>query len=214
MLRLTTQVQNLRTVWSGELAKVKAGVTNAIDQAAGALQQDVRGATASLGPKIVNAWRRERFPRGRDSLNAAAVVWSRAPKIVDAANRGAVIRGRRGKWLAIPLPAAGRGAGGKRITPVEFAKRRGVKLRFVEYGGRARAMLVVDGGRLDKRGLAQRNRSRARIGARGPLPQAGATTIPVFLLFRQVKMKKLLNLAASASTAAARVAATITRSLG
>lgn len=46
------------------------------------------------------------FPEVGESAEAAAYVWSRAPKIVDAFDRGVVIRSARGLFLAIPTPAA------------------------------------------------------------------------------------------------------------
>ena len=36
-----------------------------------------------------------------------------------------------GFWLAIPLPAAGKSLRGGRITPGEWERRRGLRLRFV-----------------------------------------------------------------------------------
>jgi hypothetical protein len=53
------------------------------------------------------------------SLNAAALVWSKAPVIVGAHDTGPLIRSKSGFWLAIPTPAAGRapGAGASRPAP-------------------------------------------------------------------------------------------------
>jgi hypothetical protein len=68
-----------------------------------------------------------------ESAEAAAYVWSRAPKIVDAFDRGVVIRSARGLFLAIPTAAAdksGRSAVGSRekITPEGWQRRTGLKL--------------------------------------------------------------------------------------
>ena len=43
-----------------------------------------------------------------ESAEAAAYVWSRAPKIVDAFDRGVVIRSGSGLFLAIPTAAVGK----------------------------------------------------------------------------------------------------------
>jgi hypothetical protein len=40
------------------------------------------------------------------SLNAAAVVWSKAPVIIGAHDAGALIRSKNGLWLAIPTASA------------------------------------------------------------------------------------------------------------
>ena len=214
MLNLKTTLTNWHFVWSGKLAEAKAGVTRAIDAAAAELQSRLRADTvgAGLGQGIANAWRRERYPQSRDSLNAAGLVWSRAPRIIDAANKGSVIRGRNGFWLAIPLPAAGRAARGKRITPREFEKQRGLDLRFVYLPGRSRALLVADAARVDSRGRAQR-RSRYDRAGNFYTPLSGVATVPVFLLVPQARMPKRLDLNRRAGEAAAAVAAQITREL-
>lgn len=53
---------------------------------------------------------------------------------------GAVIRLANGFWLAIPTPAAGTGARGKRMNPGLWAQMHGQPLRFIYRRGTARAM--------------------------------------------------------------------------
>jgi hypothetical protein len=72
---------------------------------------------ARLGPRLANSIRSEVFPKAGASLNAAALVWSKAPVIMGALDAGPLIRSSKGFWLAIPTPAAGRAVGGRRITP-------------------------------------------------------------------------------------------------
>ena len=93
-------------------------------------------------------------------------------------------------WLAIPLPAAGAGRGGRRITPGEWQFRTGIRLRFVYRRGRT-ALLVADEARVRKRGTVARKGGRRRQ-RDGILP--GAQTVPVFLLVPQVTLQKRLNL--------------------
>ena len=64
---------------------------------------------AGLGPRLANSIRSQNFPRSGESLDAAALVWSKAPVIVGAHDTGPLIRSKDGFWLAIPLPAAGHG---------------------------------------------------------------------------------------------------------
>ena len=99
------------------------------------------------------------FPRAGASLNAAAVVWSKAPVIVGAHNAGPLIRSRNGFWLAIPTPAAGKALGGRRITPGGWERRSGLRLRFV-YRRTGPSLLVADSVRLNTRGLAAVSRSK------------------------------------------------------
>ncbi|MDF1621794.1 DUF6441 family protein, partial [Pseudothioclava nitratireducens] len=133
-------------------------------------------------------------PRSGESLNAAALVWSKAPVIVGAHDTGPLIRSKDGFWLAIPTPAAGRGLRGGRITPGEWERRRGLRLRFV-YRRRGPSLLVADG-RLNNRGLGVASRSKTG---------RGRSTVPIFLLVPQVKLAKRLNLARDADRAQATV---------
>jgi hypothetical protein len=80
---------------------------------------------AGLGRQLANTIRSEQFPNGRPRLNAAALVWSKAPVIVGAHVAGPLIRSRNGYWLAIPTPAAGKTSRGGRITPGNGSVARG-----------------------------------------------------------------------------------------
>ncbi len=86
---------------------------------------------AGLGTRLANSIRSQNFPRSGESLHAAALVWSKGPVIVGAHDTGPLIRSKDGFWLAIPLPAAGKSLRGGRITPGEWERRRGLRLRFV-----------------------------------------------------------------------------------
>jgi Family of unknown function (DUF6441) len=138
---------------------------------------------AGLGTRLANTVRSEVYPRSIGSLRAAAEVWSKAPHIVGAFERGAVIRANNGFWLAIPLPAAGTGASRGRLTPGEWERRRGLKLRFVYRRG-GTSLLVADG-RQNKRGLGVESRSRTG---------RGRATVPIFALVPQVTLRKRLDL--------------------
>lgn len=162
---------------------------------------------AGLGTRLSNSIRARAYPEQAASLNAAALVWTKAPEIIDAFNRGVTIRGRDGFWLAIPLPAAGAGRGGRRITPGEWQFRTGIRLRFVYRRGRT-ALLVADEARVRKRGTVARKGGRRRQ-RDGILP--GAQTVPVFLLVPQVTLQKRLNLYPAAERIAAGVSLRIVR---
>ncbi|MCZ8041765.1 MAG: DUF6441 family protein [Beijerinckiaceae bacterium] len=58
-----------------------------------------------------------------ESAEAAAYVWSRAPKIEDAFNRGVLIRSARGVYLTIPTAAAAR-AGGVLLAHAKRSRRK------------------------------------------------------------------------------------------
>jgi hypothetical protein len=142
---------------------------------------------AGLGQRLANSIRAQLYPASRASLNAAALVWSKAPVIVAAHDTGPLIRSRNSFWLAIPTPAAGRSLRGGRITPGEWERRTGLGLRFV-YRRSGPSLLVAEG-RLNTRGRAVRSRSKTA---------RGAATVPIFLLVPQVKLPKRLDLARDA----------------
>jgi hypothetical protein len=97
---------------------------------------------AGLGARLANSIRSEVFPKAGTSLNAAALVWSKAPVIVRAHDAGPLIRSKTGFWLAIPTSAAGKALGGRRITPAAWERKTGLRLRFV-YRRSGPSLLVV-----------------------------------------------------------------------
>ena len=139
---------------------------------------------ASLGARLANTIRSQTYPKGRNSLDAAALVWSNAPVIIGAHETGPLIRSGNGFWLAIPLPAAGKALGGKRITPGMWEQKTGLRLRFV-YRSRGPSLLVAEG-RLNSKGRAVALKSKTG---------RGVATVPIFLLVPQVKLRKRLDLA-------------------
>ena len=139
--------------------------------------------------------------KGRNSLDAAALVWSNAPVIIGAHDTGPLIRSTSGFWLAIPLPAAGKAMGGKRITPAMWEKKTGLRLRFV-YRSRGPSLLVADAVRLNTRSQAAVSKSKTG---------RGQVTAPIFLLVRQAKLPKRLNLARDAERAQAAIPGSIVR---
>ena len=173
-------------------AEVKAGekaVTAAMREAGTGLKTAWRGQItgAGLGRRLANSIRSQTYPKSGESLNAAALVWSKAPVIVGAHDTGPLIRSKDGFWLAIPTEAAGRGFSGAKLTPGEWERRRGLRLRFV-YRRSVPSLLVAEG-RLNSRGLGVASRSKTG---------RGRTTVPIFLLVPQVKLPKRLDLAPDA----------------
>ena len=176
-------------------AEIKAGekaVSAAMRDAGTGLKSAWRGqiTQAGLGRLLSNWVRSQTYPKAGESLNAAALVWSKAPEIVGAHDTGPLIRSKDGFWLAIPTAAAGKGLKGGRITPREWERRRGLQLRFV-YRRTGPSLLVADG-RLNSRGLGVASRSKSG---------RGKATVPILLLVPQVKLAKRLDLARDADRA-------------
>ena len=79
---------------------------------------------------------------------------------------------------------------GGRITPGEWQRRTGLKLKFV-YRRSGPSLLVAEG-RVNSAGRAVESRSKTG---------RGLTTVPVFILVPQVKLPKRLDLARDAERA-------------
>jgi uncharacterized protein DUF6441 len=180
--------------------EIKAGeraVSAAMKMAGAELKQDWRQqiTRAGLGHRLPRTIRNKTYPTSGDSINAAAFVWSNAPEILNAHDRGALIRSKSGFWLAIPTEAAGKGRGGARLTPAQWEQRRGMRLRFI-YRRNGPSLLVAEKARINTRGLAVASRSKT---GRGQVSAA------IFLLVPQVKLRKRLDLARDAEKVAGSV---------
>ena len=177
---------------AAEVAAGERAVTAAMREAGTGLKSawrlQITG--AGLGQRLARTIRAEQFPKGKPSLNAASLVWSKAPVIVGAHDTGPLIRSKSGFWLTIPTPAAGKSSRGGRITPGEWERRSGLRLRFV-YRRSGPSLLVAEG-RLNTKGRAVASRSKTG---------RGVTTVPIFLLVQQVKLPKRLDLARDAEAA-------------
>lgn len=185
-------IPDLAGLMEAEFRAGERAVTAAMHAAGANLKSAwrVQIAGAGLGTRLGNSIRLATYPKAGNSLNAAALVWSNAPVIVGAHDTGPLIRSRDGFWLAIPTPAAGKSRNGGRITPSEWERRTGLRLRFI-YRRRGPSLLVAEG-RLNSKGRAVA--SRAKTGR-------GLATVPIFLLVPQVKLPKRLNLARDAERA-------------
>jgi len=181
----------LNQMLADEVRIAEQAVTQSIREATEGLKTELRNQItgAGLGQRLANTWRGEVYPKGKLSIKAAGLVYSRAPEVVGAHDRGATIRSKDGFWLAIPLPAAGKGPRGKRMTPGLWEKLRGQRLRLIYRRGKP-SLLVAEN-------------QRARQGQRGGFSAAsqkaqatgrGLVTVPMFLLVPQVTLKKKLDI--------------------
>ena len=183
---------DLVALMQAEIAAGEKAVSAAMREAGTSLKSAWRGQItgAGLGTRLGNSIRLATYPKGSESLNAAALVWSNAPVIIGAHDTGPLIRSKNGFWLAIPTPAAGKSTRGGRITPGEWERRTGLRLRFI-YRRRGPSLLVAEG-RLNTKGLTVASKSKTG---------RGVVTAPIFLLVPQVKLPKRLDLARDAERA-------------
>ena len=127
------QTEPVEALIDRDLKRMERAHTRAMRGVAASLKSAWRDEirAGGLGNRVANTVRSAAYPQGTESLNAAALIWTKAPDIVAAHDAGTLIRSADGFWLAIPLPAAGRGRFGRRMTPGEFEQRTGQRLRFV-----------------------------------------------------------------------------------
>jgi Family of unknown function (DUF6441) len=113
--------RSLHSDMQAELRALERATTASAKEAGRGLRTELRSqvASAGLGQRLANSWRDKHYPNQK--LDAASLVYTKAPQIIRAFDEGAVIRSRRGRFLAIPTDNAPRkGTGGRRISPPTF----------------------------------------------------------------------------------------------
>jgi hypothetical protein len=193
-----TLARSLQADMQAELRDIERAAATATREAGRGLKTELRRpvAGAGLGQRLANGWRDKHYPNQR--LDAASLVYTKAPQIIRAFDEGAAIRSRRGRFLAIPTENTPRkGTDGKRTSPSTFPEDRFGPLRFVPRPS-GPSLLVVDGLRASlsrKTGqLRGFRRATDRAGARGD----GLTTVVMFLLVPQVKLLRRLDVTRAA----------------
>lgn len=198
---------NLVEAMEAETAAIKKAATLSVRAAGRVTQSILRSQTApALGQGLANAWRLQIYPLdGQESVHAAAHVWSKAPQVHDAFDRGTVIRATGGrKFLAIPLPGAGKvrgrggrsaGRGGKAMGPRDWEQKNRIKLRFVPFKSKVGGWLVADNVSMRANGrLSPRKSVYGASKSRG-----GAVGVKIFVLVRSVNMAKLIDMERAAN---------------
>jgi Family of unknown function (DUF6441) len=196
-----------------ELRNLERAVTAGTRDAGRGLKTELRRQVtgAGLGQRLANSWRDRHYPNQR--LDAASLVYTKAPQIVGAFDEGAVIRSRRGRFLAIPTANAPRkGADGRRIRPGTFPEPRFGPLRFVPRSS-GPSLLVVDGLRASFSRQTGELRGFRRATERARRSGQGLTTVVMFLLVPEVKLSKRLDVARAAEHWSAQLPALIEQQL-
>jgi hypothetical protein len=117
-------------------------------------------------------------------LDAASLIYTKAPQIVRAFDEGAILRSRRGRFLAIPTENAPRkGTDGRRISPSTFPGHRFGPLRFVPRSS-GPSLLVSDGLRASFSRQSGELRGFRRATDRARARGNGLTTVVMFLCRR------------------------------
>ncbi|MCJ2009803.1 DUF6441 family protein [Methylobacterium sp. J-092] len=212
MTRFSAQVPDIRAALKGDEVRIATSITAGMQQVTDGLKADLRSEVtgAGLGQRLANTWRGQTFPTAGVSADAAAYVSTKAAKLIDAFDRGATIRAQNKKYLAIPTDEAGvkhisisKGSG--RITPAVWERETGIKLRFVpsKTGG-----VLVAPARYRRQAIRFQKRKSFKPIKEGAADK-GRDFVVIFVLVPQVKLRKRLDVDATAKRWAARVPAAI-----
>jgi hypothetical protein len=205
--------RSLQADMTAELRGIERAVASGTRDAGRGLRTELRRQVTStaLGQRLPNSWRDRHYPNRR--LDAASLVYTKAPQIVRGFDEGAVIRSKRGRFLAIPTENAPRkGIDGKRISPSTFPEDRFGPLRFVPRSS-GPSLLVVDGLRASFRRQTGQLRAFRRATDRARRNGQGLTTVVMFLLVPQVKLSKRLDTTRAADHWSAQLPALIEQQL-
>ena len=76
-------------------------VTKGVSLAANGLKTAMRTQvkSAGLGSRLANTWRGDVYPKAKNSVSAAGVVYTKAQKIMEGFEYQTVVRGKDGLWL-------------------------------------------------------------------------------------------------------------------
>jgi hypothetical protein len=206
-------MRSLKADFEAELRDIERAVTTGTREAGRGLRTELRRqvASAGLGQRLANSWRDKHYPNQK--LDAASLVYTKAPQIIRAFDEGAVVRSKQGRFIAIPTENAPRkGTDGRRISPSTFPEHRFGPLRFVPRSS-GPSLLVVDGLRASFSRKTGELRGFRRATDRARRSGQGLTTVVMFLLVPQVKLSKRLDVARAAEHWSAQLPALIEQQL-
>jgi hypothetical protein len=208
-----TITRSLQAGMQAQLRDLERAVARGTRDAGRGLKTELRRqvGSAGLGQRLANSWRDKHYPNQK--LDAASLVYTKVPQIMRAFDEGAVVRSKRGRFLAIPTENAPRkGTDGKRINPSTFPEHRFGPLRLVPRPS-GPSLLVADGLRASFGRKSGELRGFRRATGRAQRSGQGLTTVVMFLLVPQVKLRKRLDVARAAERWSAQLPAQIQHQL-
>jgi len=161
------------------------------------LRAQVKGALKSR--KLPTAWRSRVYPTDatQDSLSPAGFVWSQAPQIMLAFDKGATIRPVNGaRYLWIPTENVAVGRGGRRDDPKTTERKVG-KFSFAPSKGGN----VVAFARVVRRAGGQRRGPKFGKAPKGKKAAKPVEQIVFYVLVKQVTLRKRLDIGGVAERA-------------
>lgn len=196
MSRLRLQASltgDLETFMAAEIKAAESAVTAGMTEATDGLKREIREQVtgAGLGTRLANTVRGTVYPRGQKSLDAAGLVYTKAPKLLEVFERGATIVPKDGsKYLAIPTANVPRKAGGRgrgKMTPVEVEATFNQDLKFAKAGN-GRLIAYVDAlGAKSGKGYRRATARRLKSGR-------SAVSVVMFVMIPVARLRKRLDI--------------------
>ena len=180
-----------------ELLASTEGVQKAVRKSADELKVRLRRKTErALGEKVGKAWQSRFYPN--KGMNAAGLVYTKAPKIILAHTEGALIRPKHARLLAIPTEHVPFNRNGRRLHAHEWPSHRLGKLRYIARDN-GPDLLVADRLRFSKKGRLSRSKAKSKRALRKTL------FLVMYVLVPQVKLRRRLNIKSDIARAARRL---------
>ncbi|MEE4012102.1 DUF6441 family protein [Roseibium sp. FZY0029] len=170
---------------------------------------------AGLGRKVAKAWRHNVYPRhGVETLEPAALIFTKAPEIIQAFDKGQTIRPRNNSFLAIPTDYAPKSrerlSRGRRMSLREFTETFGKDaLSFRPRSGSHGSIVYAFAEEGFRRSRGKRGGSR-RIKAGG---RQKSERVLMFVLVKQVRLSKRLDVSSIETVLRRQYPALLTRRL-
>lgn len=198
----------LRSACTLQVERIEAAVAAAVDEATDGLKEDLRDQTfTALGRKVAFAWQGRLYPNKDDARGPAGFVWSKAPKIIDFW-RAERIRTPVGNAFAIPVnPVVKRFGRAMSIAEVESRFNQDLQPVRLPSGNIGLFADLVRGKSSRRPGFRQATKRRAAAGRK-------AEKVLMFVLVRNIRSRKLIDLEGPARRWAARVPVLIEARLG
>lgn len=174
------------------LVKASEDATFAVmSETAKAIKQDWQAQVQSAfkGRKLINTIKSRVF-RNR-GFDPAAIIYTKAPKIMEAHSTSKVIVPRQGKFMAIPTENVPRKGGG-RYTPKTWDASRFGELVFVPARAGKEAMLIAQDVR--KSYSRKTGEFRGYKRAKSKAARKEAENVVMFILVKQAKIRDRLDI--------------------
>ena len=164
-MRLKAAVEgSLSEYMEREYQNCARAVTKGVSLAANGLKTAMRTQvkSAGLGSRLANTWRGDVYPKAKNSVSAAGVVYTKAQKIMEGFEYQTVVRSKDGLWLAIPTAAISKRIRNKRMTPALYERSKGRRGDEKGFGNNQRIRGVAEGRKRDGGGTGSKNRRACR----------------------------------------------------